>query len=539
MPAGPVRLPHWLDLANAGGPGDDDGRVGLFLLILGASCAAVIAVLFRARPPVATRTNEQSVPWTALLLLVALAAVLRAIGLDSGLWYDEIITLVNFVRLPPGELVTSYQAQNNHILYSLCAHGSIAAFGESAWTLRLPAAVFGVASIAALLMLGMAVTQRSEAIWAAALATLSYHHVWFSQNARGYTGLLLLTLWGTTLFLRGMRHPARRLWVGYAAVAATAMYIHLTAVFPFTIHGCVFVGLWLWGKRDTTPGRYPGSRELWPLLGFALAALLTLLLYAVLFPQMQETFGKASSAGNTQKVAEWTNPLWTLTEIVHSWPLGPFSWVGVVLFAVVVLAGLASYFRREPALAWTVIATPPFIVACVLALSLHLWPRYGFALMGLCLLVLVRGIYATALWLATRWGRSEPDGILWAHATLAVLCIGSAVHMTGNYQLPKQDHAGAQAFVEQQLAPGDRVLTAGMAARPYEEYAPAWIAVDSVEELDAQLQPDATVWLVYAFRTALAQTRPELTARIDADFEKVATFPGTLRAGTIHVCRRR
>src|SRR5689334_20857671 len=84
---------------------------------------------------------------TYLLAICALALVLRLVKLDAELWYDEILTLVQFVRLPLGELLTTYTSLNNHIAYSLEAKAVIALFGEHPWTLRLPAALFGVGSV--------------------------------------------------------------------------------------------------------------------------------------------------------------------------------------------------------------------------------------------------------------------------------------------------------------------------------------------------------------------------------------------------------
>ena len=59
---------------------------------------------------------------TILVALIAAAAVLRAIGLNDGLWFDEIITLVLFVRPPLERIVTEYPNSNNHPLYSILAH---------------------------------------------------------------------------------------------------------------------------------------------------------------------------------------------------------------------------------------------------------------------------------------------------------------------------------------------------------------------------------------------------------------------------------
>src|SRR5262249_10083457 len=150
------------------------------------------------------------VPWGrtekfAIGGLVVCALGLRLYDLGDGLWYDEIRTLVGYVRQPVGVIVSTFESQNQHLLYSLLARLSVAVLGESAWSLRLPAAVFGAASIWAAYWFGRLVTGRREALLAAGLLTFSYHHVWFSQNARGYSGLLCLTLVASGLFLRLLR----------------------------------------------------------------------------------------------------------------------------------------------------------------------------------------------------------------------------------------------------------------------------------------------------------------------------------------------
>ena len=80
-------------------------------------------------------------------LLTAAAALLRLPGLNSGLWFDEIVTLVESVRLPFRDVVTAFPGNNNHPFYSLLGHLSVVAFGEHAWTLRFPAFAFGVEGI--------------------------------------------------------------------------------------------------------------------------------------------------------------------------------------------------------------------------------------------------------------------------------------------------------------------------------------------------------------------------------------------------------
>ena len=42
--------------------------------------------------------DKSRVPWVALAALMAVAAVLRAIGLNRDLWLDEFYTLIQTVR---------------------------------------------------------------------------------------------------------------------------------------------------------------------------------------------------------------------------------------------------------------------------------------------------------------------------------------------------------------------------------------------------------------------------------------------------------
>ena len=190
----------------------------------------------------APRCNRLDLALMVGLSLVGLA--LRLPGLDQGLWFDEIWTLAGYVRLPAGEIIR-YFSLNNHILYSLCAHLSIAWFGESAWALRLPAMIFGVAMIPSSYYLGRQLAPRSEAFLVALFLTLNYQFVWFSQNARGYTGLALGAVLATIFFIKligSAKAPARSI-VAYAVVAALTIWIHLTAIVVILVHGIVFLVL--------------------------------------------------------------------------------------------------------------------------------------------------------------------------------------------------------------------------------------------------------------------------------------------------------
>src|SRR5438067_801062 len=147
-----------------------------------------------ADPPLPPTERTAASIWWVVAGLTLLALALRVWRLDSCLWLDEILTMVYFARPPAGEIISSFPNQNQHMLYSLLAHFSIRWFGESAWALRLPAVLFGAATVPALFLAGRRMLGTKVALFSCALLTVSYHHIWFSQNARGYTGLVFFTL---------------------------------------------------------------------------------------------------------------------------------------------------------------------------------------------------------------------------------------------------------------------------------------------------------------------------------------------------------
>src|SRR5579871_1201233 len=84
------------------------------------------------------------VSWWPLTFLLVLGALLRIIRLGSDLWLDEIGTLDAYLRSPLRVIIRTYISSNQHLLYSILARISVDLFGESAWSIRLPAVLFGI-----------------------------------------------------------------------------------------------------------------------------------------------------------------------------------------------------------------------------------------------------------------------------------------------------------------------------------------------------------------------------------------------------------
>jgi len=466
-----------------------------------------------------------------LWLLIALAVALRCLSLNSDLWLDEVLSLVQYVRLDLGEILTDFRDDNQHLLYSALAHASIGIFGESAAAFRLPAMLFGAASIWASAHLARYVFGKNEALLTAALLTLSYHHVWFSQNARAYTMLLFGTVVSTDLLLRALASGNRRYWLAYAVTLAITAWAHLTGVFVAFAHGMILLFIGLRNLRCA----HSKSWQWQPFLALGLAAWLTINLYAPVLLQMHQYFSRPS-AGSTPGPVAWSKPVWLINEMLHHMGVSlALGWVGLSVSALLGLLGLFHVFKRDRL--FTALAIAP-VVLTMLALYLlgrSLWPRMFFQELGFLAVITSAGALGAGRFLARVMGRAP--GLLQA-APAFLLCLLLALSLPRVYRHPKQDFTGARDYVMAHLQPGDTVLGLHMAGRAYRlYYEPDWPEVDSVRQLDEQRARSSYTWLVLTLPTYIRNAKPELQQELDRKYDVVQKFPGTLGDGDMIVLR--
>jgi len=470
--------------------------------------------------------------WAAMAALTALALGLRLWRLNSSLWFDEVLTLLDFARPPLGTIVSSFQSQNQHMLYSVLAHLSIEGLGESAAALRLPAVLFGVASLWALFLLGRRVAGVSEALAACALMTVSYHHIWFSQNARGYTGLLLFATLATWLWLEAVDRGEWRWWMGYAIAVWLGLWTNLTMVFVLAAHGLLYLVLLIGLARGAAPRAFAPLR---PVAGWLVAAGLTLQTYALALPEFFRT-----ALGEVSPPSEWTNPMWAVAESLRSLRMGWSGAVVVSMGAALLCGGLLSMVRRDWRVPFVLVVPGVAAAAAILASGHNLWPRFLFFSMGFALLAAVRGAMTVSGLVAARLAARPALASGAGSALVGVMVAASALTVPKCYALPKQDFTGARDYVERNRGPVDGVVTVGLAGKAYKDYfAPQWRVASHRAELDQLRQRDPNIWLVYTLPAQIRGFQPELWGAIERDFQVMKVFPGTLGGGEINVCRVR
>ncbi len=207
--------------------------------------ASTAAFAGRAVPPgVLTRERRGTawVPW-ALAGLIALAAAIRfaTLGLQS-FHHDEAWTAGVVLH---SSLFTTMDkvgsTESTPPLYYLLAWGWSKLFGNGEWGLRSLSALFGVATIPVVFAIGHRLAGDVAGLAAAALAAVNPALVWYSQEARASSLLILLSALGFLFFLRardGFGSRDLALWGAFSALAIAAHYF---GALPAAIEGALLL----------------------------------------------------------------------------------------------------------------------------------------------------------------------------------------------------------------------------------------------------------------------------------------------------------
>lgn len=472
--------------------------------------------------------------WLAAILVLAVA--LRVIGLNAPLWYDEIVTVHAYVQGPWSDVMQDY-SMNNHYLFTLQSKLSASLFGDEIWAYRLPAVLFGTGTVLVLWWLARDAAGVMVAHVSALLVAISYHQIWFSQNARGYTELAFWSTLGMILFLRGVQTPQRGIWIAYGLTLAAAVFTHLTGAFFFAAQGLVWLVLLmvLFLRRQL-------SRDLIvsPLIGVATGLILLAVLYAPVLPDILNTVGNVSQTSSVNLMQEYQNPLWTVLEGVRT-AMGntnALSMLVAVTVLIVACIGAAGTHRKVPLFAPIILGHIILTLVLLKAVGMRIWPRFFFIDIGFIMILIVTGTSVSAnilgqtvkrQWLAQR--------LFIAGAVMMVLV--SAVLAARNYTAPKQDLAAAFALVEKNRTPEERIYSTGPSGPIFSGYFNAdWGNLMSQQDYDSALSQPGPIVLVVPFPSRSYRMIPALHEDIGDRLRLIQRFSGTLGDGDVLIFRR-
>lgn len=462
---------------------------------------------------------RRPVAWLAGITLVG--AGLRLYALGGELWTDEILTVTHHLDRPVHELVLWPTSRNVHLLYALLMKVTTGIWGVTGWTVRLPAAAFGIATIPAVYVLGRTFLRGREAMLAAALLAVSYHHVWFSQNARGHSALLLFTALSTTFLIRALRDDRVRDWILYGGTA-------LLGVATSLLGGLVLVGHALALPFLASRLRACGVR-VGPLLGktslaIGVTGLAALDLYGTGLPALlRRAETERPEAGAVGTLDIFWSDLWAgLSE-----GLGVAGLATLVVLGIPVLLGAFRVTRRHPVVVVLLLAPLAATGIAFQATGLHMFPRYFLW----ALPVFAVGVVGSLAMLA--------PSARWLPASFVALLVAvSIAALPRVYRVPKQPTRSSLAWTLERSGPDDLVVSYGVTTPGVKFYLPRLETAPSrpvgkatsVEELEAieNRYPDRRVWLLTTGHIYSPSVDTLLLDHLAGRYRRAKAFPATI-----------
>jgi uncharacterized membrane protein len=458
-----------------------------------------------------------------LFAILVLALGLRILGLNGPLWYDEIQTVDTHLRLGWAEMYQRYEL-NHHFLFNFQSKLAVQFFGEQNWAIRLPALIFGVGSIWTVWILARDLTHSRFAHVAALLLALSYHHIWFSQNARGYTEMAFWGTLGTILFLRGLSGAGRYTWLGYSITLAAAVFTHLTGAFIFVAHGVVWLFLLVSSR---------GTAFAMPFRAFLFGAFLTIAAYYPLLGSLLETVGGVSGTSAKDVMLEYQNPIWTIIEGVRT-AIGTTGMLSLALAGAMLILLITGGAYTGWVFVAILLVHIALTIGALLVLGMRIWPRFFFADIGLALILIVPGV-AFYSDLIARPFRKLIAPRRFFHVAVVLMVLLSAAMAWRNYTAPKQNLQGAVEYVAQIRLPDEPVYAITYSADLFNRHFETdYIRLTVPTDLWAANQKDGSKLFVVTFPSRSFRLFPGLR---NESYEMLQAFPGTLGDGRILILR--
>jgi len=124
-----------------------------------------------------------------LLFIMIVGSWLRARYLGQPMRYDEAYTYNFYGRFPLTVSLSAYDSPNNHLLNTALVHLSTVLWGNYEWAIRLPAFLFGVATVPSVYLLSRKFAGAGSALVAASASAVWPVLVEYSGDARGYSAV--------------------------------------------------------------------------------------------------------------------------------------------------------------------------------------------------------------------------------------------------------------------------------------------------------------------------------------------------------------
>jgi uncharacterized membrane protein len=283
-------------------------------------------------------------PTTLVVIGSMLVGTVIRLDVPRGLWLDETISVAE-AKMPYLAMIHHLATQDVHPpLYFSILWVSARVIGLSDYTATLPSILFGVLFIPMVYLLAKEAFDRKTGAVAAVLVSVAPFAVWYSQEARMYSLLMLLSALALWAQLRILRRSRWLLWVLYTLVSAAMVCTQYFGTWQLVAQQLVFIGVIAY--------RWRHHEKPWAILRGWLCS--SVVLVAALIPlalMMKEQFANAQATGQAFRGASgagltiysvMTNVGYALVGF-HSQPIMSDL---IALWPLVMLGALAVLGRR-------------------------------------------------------------------------------------------------------------------------------------------------------------------------------------------------
>jgi hypothetical protein len=385
-----------------------------------------------SRPNTLSLLGANTLEAIAMLGVILVGIALRFYNLGRwSFWGDEYITVMRVQTLDQLSLT-------QRSLSLILTGWAMELFGVSEWSARLVPSVFGILTIPVLYLLARRMFNRQVALFASAFLAISPWHLYWSQNARFYTALLLFSMLGLFLFYLGLEE--NRPWYLVASLFFFGLSFSERPIGAFfVLVAALYIALlWCLPSFKLPPGAHWRN-----LLIFIIPGVIGGSIILFQFPGISDPARWASNFGFVNN-----NPLWILAGVVY--------YLGIPL--LVAAAGGAYFLLRRnsrPGLLLALAFAIPLGLIMVISLFQYTANRYVFIVLPAVALLAAVGVWEL---LRQNLGSARPVAVALV-LTLFVAPLGENalynVYQNGN----RDDWKGAFAWIEEHKEPGDLVIT--------------------------------------------------------------------------------
>ncbi len=186
----------------------------------------------------------------ALAALSLAGFALRVYGLGHrALWDDEAFS-VAIAGLDPARMAAALVHDTFPPLHSIVLWATMHLLGPSEFAIRFASLMPGVLTVPVAYQLGRRLAGRRVGLCAAGVTVCSGFGVYFAQEARAYSWMLLLSMCSAYTFLGVMRaleaegRAGTGRWIAFVLVSAAMLHTHFLSAWVLLVEAAYFWGWW-------------------------------------------------------------------------------------------------------------------------------------------------------------------------------------------------------------------------------------------------------------------------------------------------------